>query len=153
MTSWRALVSRWGWLVILSVALPYVLVTAFSIAFAAHTEFESVDWPFVSLLLGLLFYPHICGSVLVLSQKVAEAKTIAIGPVSIFGQVPAPLPGQVVTPRHLALGHTSFRKPSKDAEHGQRCYQIPGGHIKFPTRGRSNSSRQDDELLISHARR
>lgn len=47
-----------------------------------------------------------------------------IGPKKPVGTLPMPAPHELVSDKHLAIVHSAWRKPEKDADFGERMYQI-----------------------------
>jgi hypothetical protein len=88
---------------------------------------KSLAWPLLALVAVIAFRRPISAILQTLERRIDAGASVKFYSVEV-GQAPTNLPalapGEAITANHLALIHTSWRYPKKDAEFGRRMWGI-----------------------------
>jgi len=86
---------------------------------------NAVAWPLVALVALFMFHNPAKAILQLLEKRIEGGASVKFYSVEV-GQAPANLPlpakGEAITANHLALLHSSWRYPRKDAEFGRRMW-------------------------------
>src|SRR5687768_5307112 len=87
----------------------------------------AVAWPLVALIALFMFRKSAKAILQILEKRIENGASVKFYSVEV-GQAPTNLPlpakGEAITANHLALLHSSWRYPRKDAEFGCRMWAV-----------------------------